>query len=114
MTQSVAASLPPITAAAPSHAALRAEMNAANTSIQNRIKDLMQRDPILSKFKNTNYYGIQVNATPYMNEGQGGDTSIMINGTAFSVRENKVKGKIYKQVRVSMPELLQALDLKKR
>ena len=37
------------------------------------------------------------------------DTSIVINGIAFSIGENKVKGRTYKQVRVSMPELLQAL-----
>ena len=36
-------------------------------------------------------------------------TSIVINGIAFSIGENKVKGRTYKQVRVSMPELLQAL-----
>ena len=59
MAQSVAASLASITATAPSHAALRAEMNAANTSVQNRIRELMQSDPILSKFKNKSY-GIQV------------------------------------------------------
>ena len=37
------------------------------------------------------------------------DTSIVINGTAFSIGENKVKGRVYRQVRVSMSELLQAL-----
>ncbi|HMN13815.1 MAG TPA: hypothetical protein PKD55_15995 [Bellilinea sp.] len=211
LLQSVAASTPPIIAAAPSNAALRSEMNTAKTSVQNRIKDLMQSDPILSKFKNKNY-GIQVNATPYMKAKEGtskvfeaiidhiltqsgavqkqteirnyvaerypshsipkdwtkplplwaikkvkerirnsaapisniqlpkavtlsqlhkaaaaamerhktgvqtfrpvvevSDTSIVINGTAFSIGENKVKGRVYRQVRVSMSELLQAL-----
>ena len=61
---------PPITAAAPSNASVWAEMNAAKTSIQNRIKDLMQSDPILSKFKSKNY-GVQVNATPYMKAKEG-------------------------------------------
>ena len=211
LLQSVAASTHPIIAAAPSNAALRSEMNTAKTSVQNRIKDLMQSDPILSKFKNKNY-GIQVNATPYMKAKEGtskvfeaiidhiltqsgavqkqteirnyvaerypshsipkdwtkplplwaikkvkerirnsaapisniqlpkavtlsqlhkaaaaamerhktgvqtfrpvvevSDTSIVINGTAFSIGENKVKGRVYRQVRVSMSELLQAL-----
>lgn len=211
MAQSVAASLPPIMAAAPSHAALWAEMNAANTSVQNRIKDLMQSDPILSTFKGKPY-GIQVSATTFRKAKEGtskvfaaiidhiltqsgavqtqtkirsyvaerypsysvpkdwtkplrpwaikkvkeriqnseapisniqlpkavtlsqlhkaaaatmerhkngvltfrpvvevSDTSIVINGIAFSIGENKVKGRTYKQVRVSMPELLQAL-----
>ena len=211
LLQIVAASTPPIIAAAPSNAALRSEMNTAKTSVQNRIKDLMQSDPILSKFKNKNY-GIQVNATPYMKAKEGtskvfeaiidhiltqsgavqkqteirnyvaerypshsipkdwtkplplwaikkvkerirnsaapisniqlpkavtlsqlhkaaaaamerhktgvqtfrpvvevSDTSIVINGTAFSIGENKVKGRVYRQVRVSMSELLQAL-----
>lgn len=70
LVPSVAASIPPITAAAPSNAALWAEMNTAKTSVQNRIKDLMQSDPILSKFKNKNY-GIQVNATPFMKAKEG-------------------------------------------
>lgn len=212
MAQSVAASLPPMMAVAPSHVALRAEMNAANTSVQNRIRELMQSDPILSKFKNKSY-GIQVNATSYMKAKEGAskvfaaiidhiltrsgavqtqteirnyvagiypshsvpkdwtkplppwaikkvkeriqnsaapisniqlpkavtlsqlhkaaaaamerhnnglltfrpvvevsDTCIVINGIAFSIGENKVKGEKYKQVRVSMPKLLQALN----
>ncbi|MBJ2162524.1 hypothetical protein IHV84_00865 [Acidovorax sp. IB03] len=211
MAQSVAASLTPITAAAPSNAALWAEMNAANTSVQNRIKDLMQSDPILSTFKGKPY-GIQVNTTTFRKANEGtskvfaaiidhiltqsgavqtqteirsyvaerypshsvpkdwtkplrpwaikkvkdriqnsaapisniqlpkaatlsqlhnaaaatmerykngvltfrpvvevSDSSIVINGIAFSIGENKVKGRTYKQVRVSMPELLQAL-----
>lgn len=70
LAQTVAASISPIIADASSNAALWSEMNAAKTSIQNRIKDLMQSDPILSKFKNKNY-GIQVNATPYMKAKEG-------------------------------------------
>lgn len=211
LAQTVAASISPIIADASSNAALWSEMNAAKTSIQNRIKDLMQSDPILSKFKNKNY-GIQVNATPYMKAKEGtskvfaaiidhiltqsgavksqteirnyiaerypshsvpkdwkrplpawatkkikehiqnsaapisniqlpkvvtlsqlhkaaalamgrhkngvltfrpvvevSDTSIVVNGTAFSIGENKVKGRVYKQVRASMSELFQAL-----
>lgn len=215
LVQSVAASLPPITAAAPSNTALWAEMNKAKTSVQSRIKDLMQNDPILSKFKNKNY-GIQVNATPYMKAKEGSskvfqaiidhiltqsgavksqteirsyvaerlpsysvpkdwtkplsawavkrikqriqnsaapisniklpkgitlsllhkavaaaierhktgvqtfrpiiavsDTSIIINGVVFPIGANKIKDEIYKQMRVSIPKLLQALALKK-
>lgn len=37
------------------------------------------------------------------------DTSLVINGVAFSIGENKVKGETYKQVRVSISKLLQAL-----
>ncbi len=70
LAQTVAASTPPIIADAPSNAALWSEMNTAKTSVQNRIKDLMQSDPILSKFKNKNY-GIQVSATPYMKAKEG-------------------------------------------
>ena len=70
LAQTVAASISPIIADASSNAALWSEMNAAKTSIQNRIKDLMQSDPILSRFKNKNY-GIQVNATPYMKAKEG-------------------------------------------
>lgn len=211
LVQSVAASLPPITASAPSNAALWAEMNTAKTCVQNRIKDLMQNDPVLSKFKNKNYE-IQVNATPFMKAKEGSskvfqsiidhiltqsgavksqtqirdyvaerfpshsvpkdwtkplptwaakkaqqrirnsaapisniklpkivtlsllhkaaaatmerhktgvqtfrpvievsDTSVIINGVALPIGANKVKGDIYKQIRVSMPKLLQAL-----
>lgn len=70
LVESVAASLPPITAAAPSNAALWAEMNTAKTGVQNRIKELMESDPVLSKFKNKNY-GIQVNAIPVMKAKEG-------------------------------------------
>ncbi len=41
------------------------------------------------------------------------DTSIVINGTAFSIGENKVKGRVYRQVRVSMSDFLQALIAEK-
>lgn len=70
LVQSVASPLPPITAAAPSNASVRADMNAAKTSVQNRIKDLMQSDPILSQFK-SEHYGIQVNAAPFMKGIEG-------------------------------------------
>jgi len=211
LVPSVAASIPPITAAALSNAALWAEMNTAKTCVQNRIKDLMQSDPILSKYKNKNY-GIQVNATPFMKAKEGSskvfqaiidhiltqagaakpqkqvreyvaamfpshsvpkdwtqtlpdwavkkiqkrtrnsappianiqlpkavtlsqlhkaaaaaierhkngvqtfkpmvevsDTCILINGISFPIGTNKVGGQIYKQMRASMPKLIQAL-----
>lgn len=215
MAQSVAASLASITATAPSHAALRAEMNAANTSVQNRIKDLMQSDPILSTFKGKPYR-VQVNTTTFRKANEGtskvfaaiidhmltpsgavqtqteirsyvaerypshsvpkdwtkplrpwaikkikeriqnseapisniqlpkavtlsqlhnaaaatmerhkngvltfkpvvevSETSILINGTAFPIGNNKVKGKAYKYLRAPMSELLKALTMAK-
>lgn len=215
LVQSVAASIPPIIAAPPSNAAIWAEMNIAKTSVQNRIKELMQSDSILSKYK-SNDYGFQVSATPFRKTKEGSskvfrtiiahiltpsgavksqteirsyvakkfpghsvpkdwtkplpvwaakrvkqsiqnfvapisniqlpkevtlsqlhkaagaamerhktgvqtfrpvveisDTSIIINGAAFPIGVNKVKGEIYKQMRVSIPKLLQALASKK-
>lgn len=215
MAQSVAASLPPITAAAPSHAALRAKMNAANTSVQNRIRELMQSDPILSTFKGKPY-GIQVNTTTFRKANEGASkvfaaiidhmltpsgavktqteirsyiaerypshsvpkdwtkplrpwaikkvkeriqnseapisniqlpkavtlsqlhtvaraamelnktgaqtfkptvevssTAVVINGVAFPISNNKVKGETYRQMRASMPKLLEALNFRK-
>ncbi|MFZ2856992.1 hypothetical protein [Acidovorax sp.] len=38
------------------------------------------------------------------------DTSILINGVAFPVSDNKVKGGKYKYLRAPMPKLFQALD----
>ena len=211
LAQSVGASILPITADAPSNAALRAEMIAETVRFENRIKDLRQSDPILSTFE-SKHYEIQINATPRMKSKEGAskafaliidhiltqsgavksqteirsyvaerypshsipkdwtkplptwaikkvkerirnsaapisniqlpkavtlsqlhkaaaaamerhktgvqtfrpvvevsDTSIVINGIAFSIGENKVKGRVYRQVRVSMSELLQAL-----
>jgi hypothetical protein len=212
LVQSMAAPLPQITAAAPSKASVWATMNAAKTSVQNRIEDLMQSDPILSKLK-SEHYGIQVNATPFMKGKEGAskvfaaiidhiltqsgavksqtqirsyvsemfpshtmprdwtkplpawavkkvkqriqnsavpisniqlpkvvtlsllhkaaaaalerhktgtqtfkpvvqvsDTAVVINGIAFQISKNIVKGEAYRQVRASMPKLLQALD----
>lgn len=211
LVQSVAASIPPMTAVVPSKAAIWAEMNAAKTSVQNRIKALMQSDTILAKYK-SKHYGIQINASPFMKARQGGskvyqaiidhiltragavksqtqirshvaemfpsytvpkdwtkplppwavkkvkrriqnslapisdiqlpkavtlsqlhkaaaavmerhktggqtfrpvvevrDTSVIINGVIFQIGNNKVKGETYRQVRASMPKLLQAL-----
>ncbi len=70
LVQSVAAPLPPITAAAPSNASVRADMNATKIRFQNRIKDLMQSDPILSEGK-SEHYGIQVNVAPFMKGKEG-------------------------------------------
>ena len=38
------------------------------------------------------------------------DSSIVINGVVFPISNNKVKGETYRQVRVSMPKLLEALN----
>jgi len=70
IAQSVAAHVPPIIAAPPSNAAIWAEMNTAKISVQNRIKSLMQSDPILSKYE-SKHYGFQVNATPFMKAKEG-------------------------------------------
>lgn len=215
LMQSVAASIPPITAAAPAKAEVWTEMNAAKASIQKRFNNLMQSDPILSKYKSKDY-GIQVNVATFLKAKQGtgkvyeaiichiltrsgavktqtqirsyvaemfpshtvpkdwtkplpawavrkakrrienssapisniklpkavtlsqlhkaaaaamerhktggqvfrpvvevSDTSVVINGVVFSISNNKVKGEAYKQVRASMPKLLQALASKK-
>ena len=212
LAQSVGASILPITADAPSNAALRAEMIAETVRFENRIKDLRQSDPILSTFE-SKHYEIQINATPRMKSKEGAskafaliidhiltqsgavksqteirsyvaerypshsipkdwtrplpgwavkkvkqriqnsaapisniqlpkavtlsllhrtaaaamerhktgvqtfrpvievsDTSILINGVAFPVGNNKVKGETYQYLRVSMSKLLKALD----
>ena len=70
LVPSVAASIPPITADSPSNASVRADMNAAKTSVENRMKVLMQSDPILCQFK-SEHYGIQVNAAPFMKGKEG-------------------------------------------
>ena len=211
LTQSVAASLTPITAAAPSGAERWKEMGNAQARAQKRLNELVKNDPELSCIANE-HYGMRFEAAPFMKakEGKGkvyqaiidhiltqsgavksqtqirsyvadmfpshtmpkdwtkplpawavkkareriqntaapisniqlpkavtlsqlhkaaaatmerhkngvltfrpvvevSDTSIVINGIAFSIGENKVKGRTYKQVRVSMPELFQAL-----
>lgn len=211
LVQSVAASIPPITAAAPSRAVQWKEMISAQARAQKRLNELAKNDPELSSIPNESY-GMRFEVTPFMKAKEGtskvfqsiidhiltqsgavksqteirsyvaerfpsysvpkdwtkplpawaikkvkqriqnsaapissiqlpkgitlsqlhkaagaamerhktgvqifkpvvevSDTSIVINGIAFSIGENKVKGKAYKQVRVSMPELLQAL-----
>ena len=70
LVPSVAASIPPITADSPSNASVRADMNAAKTSVENRMKVLMQSDPILCQYK-SEHYGIQVNAAPFMKGKEG-------------------------------------------
>ena len=42
---------------------------------------------------------------------QVSETAVVINGVAFPISNNKVKGETYKQVRTSMPRLLEALSL---
>ncbi len=41
---------------------------------------------------------------------QVSETAVVINGVAFPISNNKVKGEIYKQVRASMLRLLEALN----
>ena len=215
LTQSVAASLAPITAAAPSGAERWKEMGNAQARAQKRLNELVKNDPELSCIANE-HYGMRFEAAPFMKakEGKGkvyqaiidhiltqsgavksqtqirsyvadmfpshtmpkdwtkplpawavkkakeriqnsavpisniqlpkavtlsqlhtaaraamerhktgvqtfrpvvevSDTSIVINGTAFSIGENKVKGRVYRQVRVSMSDFLQALIAEK-
>ena len=215
LAQTVAASLPPITADAPSNAARWAEMSAMQTRYQERLEELAKTDPILSKLKSKDY-GIKVNAIPYRKAKEGAskvfvaiinhiltrsgaektqtairkyvaetypshsipkdwtkplppwaikkvkeriqnsaapisniqlpkavtlsqlhkaaaaamerhktgvltfrpvvevsDANILINGIAFPIGANKVKGEIYKQVRAPLPKFLQALSLMK-
>ena len=211
LAQSVAASIPPITADAPSNAVRWKEMGNAQARAQKRLNELAKNDPVLSRIANE-HYGMRFEAAPFMKAKEGAskvykaiidhiltqsgavktqteirsyvaerypshsipkdwtkplplwaikkvkerirnsaapisniqlpkavtlsqlhkaaaaamerhktgvqtfrpvvevsDTSIVINGTAFSIGENKVKGRVYRQVRVSMSELLQAL-----
>lgn len=215
LAQSVAASLTPITAAAPSGAERWKEMGNAQARAQKRLNELVRSDPELSCIANE-HYGMRFEAAPFMKakEGKGkvyqaiidhiltqsgavksqtqirsyvaemfpshtmpkdwtkplpawavkkakeriqnsavpisniqlpkavtlsqlhtaaraamerhktgvqtfrpvvevSDTSIVINGTAFSIGENKVKGRVYRQVRVSMSDFLQALIAEK-
>ena len=215
LAQSAAASLTPITAAAPSGAERWKEMGNAQARAQKRLNELVRNDPELSCIANE-HYGMRFEAAPFMKakEGKGkvyqaiidhiltqsgavksqtqirsyvadmfpshtmpkdwtkplpawavkkakeriqnsavpisniqlpkavtlsqlhtaaraamerhktgvqtfrpvvevSDTSIVINGTAFSIGENKVKGRVYRQVRVSMSDFLQALIAEK-
>ena len=215
LAQSVAASLKPITAAAPSGAERWKEMGNAQARAQKRLNELVKNDPELSCIANE-HYGMRFKAAPFMKakEGKGkvyqaiidhiltqsgavksqtqirsyvadmfpshtmpndwtkplpawavkkareriqnsaapisniqlpkaitlsqlhkaaaaalerhktgvlafspvvevSDTRILINGVAFSVGDNKVKGKAYKYLRAPMPELLKALTLAK-
>ena len=215
LTQSVAASLAPITAAAPSGAERWKEMGNAQARAQKRLNELVKNDPELSCIANE-HYGMRFEAAPFMKakEGKGkvyqaiidhiltqsgavksqtqirsyvadmfpshtmpkdwtkplpawavkkakeriqnsavpisniqlpkavtlsqlhtaakaamerhktgaqtfkpvvqvSDTSILINGTAFPIGNNKVKGKAYKYLRAPMSELLKALTMAK-
>ena len=213
LAQSVAASLTPITAAAPSGAERWKEMGNAQARAQKRLNELVKNDPELSCIANEDY-GMRFKAAPFMKakEGKGkvyqaiidhiltqsgavksqtqirsyvadmfpshtmpkdwtkplpawavkkakeriqnsavpisniqlpkavtlsqlhtaakaamerhktgaqtfkpvvqvSDTAVVINGVAFPISNNKVKGETYKQVRTSMPRLLEALSL---
>lgn len=213
LAQSVAASLTPITAAAPSGAERWKEMGNAQARAQKRLNELVKNDPELSCIANE-HYGMRFEAAPFMKakEGKGkvyqaiidhiltqsgavksqtqirsyvadmfpshtmpkdwtkplpawavkkakeriqnsavpisniqlpkavtlsqlhtaaraamerhktgaqtfkpvvqvSDTAVVINGVAFPISNNKVKGETYKQVRTSMPRLLEALSL---
>lgn len=212
LAQSAAASLTPITAAASSNAARRAEMNAATTIAQKRLDELVRNDPLLSQ-GTTEHFVMRFEVTPFMKAKPGSskayialinhilteagavksqtqirrdvtamfpsytvakdwtkpipawavkktreriqnsaapisniqlqkavtlsqlhaavravmehhktgaktfkpiievsDTAVIINGVAFPVSNNIVKGEIYKQVRASMPKFLEALN----
>ena len=213
LAQSVAASLTPITAAAPSGAERWKEMGNAQARAQKRFNELVRSDPELSCIANE-HYGMRFEVAPFMKakEGKGkvyqaiidhiltqsgavksqtqirsyvadmfpshtmpkdwtkplpawavkkakeriqnsavpisniqlpkavtlsqlhtaaraamerhktgaqtfkpvvqvSDTAVVINGVAFPISNNKVKGETYKQVRTSMPRLLEALSL---
>ena len=213
LAQSAAASLTPITAAAPSGAERWKEMGNAQARAQKRFNELVRSDPELSCIANE-HYGMRFEAAPFMKakEGKGkvyqaiidhiltqsgavksqtqirsyvadmfpshtmpkdwtkplpawavkkakeriqnsavpisniqlpkavtlsqlhtaakaamerhktgaqtfkpvvqvSETAVVINGVAFPISNNKVKGETYKQVRTSMPRLLEALSL---
>ena len=213
LAQSVAASIPPITADAPSGAERWKEMGNAQARAQKRLNELVRSDPELSCIANE-HYGMRFEAAPFMKakEGKGkvyqaiidhiltqsgavksqtqirsyvadmfpshtmpkdwtkplpawavkkakertqnsavpisniqlpkavtlsqlhtaaraamerhkigaqtfkpvvqvSETAVVINGVAFPISNNKVKGETYKQVRTSMPRLLEALSL---
>ena len=212
LAQSAAASLTPITAAAPSGAERWKEMGNAQARAQKRLNELVRNDPELSCIANE-HYGMRFGAAPFMKakEGKGkvyqaiidhiltqsgavksqtqirnyvaemfpshtmpkdwtkpllawavkkareriqnsaapisniqlskavtlsqlhtaakaamerhktgaqtfkpvvqvSETAVVINGVAFPISNNKVKGEIYKQVRASMLRLLEALN----
>ena len=212
LAQSAAASLTPITAAAPSGAERWKEMGNAQARAQKRLNELVRSDPELSCIANE-HYGMRFEAAPFMKakEGKGkvyqaiidhiltqsgavksqtqirsyvadmfpshtmpkdwtkplpawavkkakeriqnsavpisniqppkavtlsqlhtaakaamerhktgaqtfkpvvqvSETAVVINGVAFPISNNKVKGEIYKQVRASMLRLLEALN----
>ena len=212
LAQSAAASLTPITAAAPSGAERWKEMGNAQARAQKRFNELVRSDPELSCIANE-HYGMRFEAAPFMKakEGKGkvyqaiidhiltqsgavksqtqirnyvaemfpshtmpkdwtkplpawavkkakeriqnsavpisniqlpkavtlsqlhtaakaamerhktgaqtfkpvvqvSETAVVINGVAFPISNNKVKGEIYKQVRASMLRLLEALN----
>ena len=212
LAQSAAASLTPITAAAPSGAERWKQMGNAQARAQKRLNELVKNDPELSCIANE-HYGMRFEAAPFMKakEGKGkvyqaiidhiltqsgavksqtqirsyvadmfpshtmpkdwtkplpawavkkakeriqnsavpisniqlpkavtlsqlhtaakaamerhktgaqtfkpvvqvSETAVVINGVAFPISNNKVKGENYKQVRASMPRLLEALN----
>lgn len=70
LTQSVAASLAPITAAAPSGAERWKEMGNAQARAQKRLNELVKNDPELSCIANE-HYGMRFEAAPFMKAKEG-------------------------------------------
>lgn len=70
LAQSVAASLTPITAAAPSGAERWKEMGNAQARAQKRLNELVRNDPELSRIANE-YYGMRFEAAPFMKAKEG-------------------------------------------
>ncbi len=70
LAQSVAASLTPITAAAPSGAERWKEMGNAQARAQKRLNELVKNDPELSCIENKDY-GMRFEAAPFMKAKEG-------------------------------------------
>lgn len=70
LVPSVAASIPPITAAAPSRAVQWKEMISAQARAQKRLNELAKNDPELSSIPNESY-GMRLEATPFMKAKEG-------------------------------------------
>ena len=70
LAQSVAASLTPITAAAPSGAERWKEMGNAQARAQKRLNELVRSDPELSCIANE-HYGMRFEAAPFMKAKEG-------------------------------------------
>ena len=70
LAQSVAASIPPITADAPSNAVRWKEMGNAQARAQKRLNELAKNDPVLSRIANE-HYGMRFEAAPFMKAKEG-------------------------------------------